>query len=377
MARSVVFDTPGSIELRALTSIGVNTKPNSTNPIGTFGTGLKYSVAVLARLGLGMSVVVDGAVYAFYRKTERFRDADFDFIRMKKETLQRTLSSRAQYSELAYTTQYGKFWQLWQVYRELHSNTLDENGRTYVVDSIEDIEFLPGRTYIVVTGEAFAQEYDNRDKTFLPDGATAVHASERLQVLDRPSKYVYYRGMRVYDLDKPAQFTYNFLRDVELTEDRTAKNSMLLRTYIEQHMLASSNSDMVRRAVNAPGDTFESDLSYTYHSSEPTQEFIAAASAGPLANPTAASYVRGKTLRQQHGQPLDGRPRPWRIEGSYIVDADGDPVLQHSFGGGLEPIQLRYVLALLNRDIYGWELDNFIASEVNPEDAKLLADVPF
>ena len=45
----IVHSTPGLIDLRAFTTFGVNSKPNSKNPIGYFGTGLKYAVAVLAR----------------------------------------------------------------------------------------------------------------------------------------------------------------------------------------------------------------------------------------------------------------------------------------------------------------------------------------
>jgi hypothetical protein len=44
---SLVFRTPGVLDLRALTTFGMSSKPNSTSPIGIFGTGLKYAVAVM------------------------------------------------------------------------------------------------------------------------------------------------------------------------------------------------------------------------------------------------------------------------------------------------------------------------------------------
>ncbi len=377
MPRSVIFETEGPLDLRAITCVGVNTKPRSSSPIGQFGTGLKYSVAVLCRESIGVTVVTSGEVYAFYRKTERFRDKDFDFIRMKRETLQRTLRSRAQYSELNYTTEYGKYWQLWQVYRELHSNTLDEGGTVYTVEDLEAVDFQPDRTYFVVTGERFAEEYDNRHRTFLPDGLTVVRETERLQVLERPSQHVYYRGMRVYDLDKPAQFTYNFLNDVELTEDRTAKNSMALRTSIEEYMLADAPAHVVEQAVAAPEGSFESELTYTNHWREPSAAFTQAVAASPVANPTAAAYVRKRGRRAAGGEPLQGRPRPWRLQAGYVVDADGNPVLRYDINCGLEPIQMQYVLALLNRDLYGYELDQWLEQQSGEAPQEELADVLF
>lgn len=39
MPRVVVFKTPGHIPLEAFTTFGINSKPNSLNPIGFFGSG--------------------------------------------------------------------------------------------------------------------------------------------------------------------------------------------------------------------------------------------------------------------------------------------------------------------------------------------------
>lgn len=267
MPRSVIFETPGILDLRAITCLGVNTKPNSTSPIGQFGTGLKYAVAVLVRHGIPLTLVTGGEVYAFYRKTERFRDKDFDFVRMKKESLLKTLRSRTIYSELSYTTEYGKFWQLWQVFRELYSNTLDEMGRTYVVDDLAEIQYAPDTTYIIVVSDEFATEYDQRDKNFLPDGLRVQQQNERIQVLDRPSSHIYYRGMRVMDLSTPSAVTYNFLSGVELTEDRTAKNTFLIDHYIQQFLLTEAPVEIVTKAVSAEEDTMESRLSFTHQSS--------------------------------------------------------------------------------------------------------------
>lgn len=330
-----------------------------------------------------MTLVTYGEVYSFYRKTEKFRDKNFDFVRMKKELLSGA-NRRAQYSELSYTTQLGKDWKLWQAFRELYSNTLDENGSVYALDSAEELDMRNDRTYIVITSEEFAKEYDNRHNNFLPDGLTVKQQDSKLQVLDRPSNHVYYRGMRVYDLDKPSQFTYNFLEDVELTEDRTAKNFWWIKTRIEQHILESGDASMVERAVNAPEGTLESELSYTNHYVEPSQTFAKAVAAKPTANPTAAALMRKQAVRGAIKHPLAGRPRPWRAEANgYIVDRDEDPVLKWDVAGGLTQHELAYAVMLLQKNLDDWEIERYletrdgVTEDSGQNSSSELEDVPF
>ena len=41
MTRAIVHRTPGLLDPQAITVMGLSAKPNSTSPIGQFGTGLK------------------------------------------------------------------------------------------------------------------------------------------------------------------------------------------------------------------------------------------------------------------------------------------------------------------------------------------------
>lgn len=376
MTRSVVFETPGELDLRAITCIGVNTKPNSTNPIGFFGTGLKYAVAVLAREGINCTLITGGEIYAFYRKTAKFRDKDFDFVRMKRERMGESRRN-VQYSELSYTTEFGKNWKLWQVFRELYSNTLDENGRTYVVDDVDDIIFSPNYTYIIVTSEEFVKEYEDRDRNFLPDGLTVRQETTDIQVLDRPSSHVYYRGMRVYDLDKPAEFTYNFLHGVELTEDRTAKNFWDIKTRIERYILKSDNTDFVQRVVSAPGGTMEAELNFTYHSSEPSETFREAVVVNPKGNSTARSYVKSREPLPTFKNPLDGITRPFRLRGNILKDGDGNHILE--FSAGVTDYEMSYMVSLLENDLSDYEMKSWAEDNEYPQNGSLEVadDIPF
>ena len=268
MTQCVVFTTPGLIPLEAFTTFGVNAKPNSTNPFGYFGTGLKYAIAVCLRNGCKVVLWRGDIKYTFYVSTKDFRGKDFDFVRMKKETRNFAGLWASSYTQLPFTLELGKNWELWQAFRELETNTRDENGWTTLVDNpgINDDADL---TRIEVHGSRFVDEYHEMGRHFLADGKV-VREDEAIQVIDRPSKSVYYRGVRIMDLKEEAEFTYNILSTVELTEDRTAKYPFLIEQLISQYWLESEDEERVQRVATT--SQWESrGLSYGYAYATPSR----------------------------------------------------------------------------------------------------------
>ena len=259
---AVIHRTPGLIPIEAFTIAGLSAKPNSNTPIGKFGTGLKYAIAVLVRMDISVTVYIGLTEYVFYKKKRQFRGQDYFAIRMKKR---HGLLGKWSYHELPFTTEYGKYWELWQVYRELHANTLDEGGETFVGTTTP----IEGETQFVIKDSRYVDVYHDRDRIFLPDGLKVRNDSEAIQVIDRPSNHIYFRGLRVMDLKKEAQFTYNFLENVDLTEDRTVKWPHMVEARIVGMMQESQDEAFIRRAVAKPKeDSYERGLNhYTGYSS--------------------------------------------------------------------------------------------------------------
>lgn len=280
--RSVVFKTPGKLDLRAFTIFGVTAKPKSDNPIGYFGTGLKYAVAVCLRNGWAFTVYTGGEKYEFTTHQMDFRGkADMAI------TMVRTNKFLTKKIDLPFTLELGKNWQPWQAFREVYANTLDENGKAYTYDlaAMKDMPpethseqaFLLDRehTYIVVTGEAFVEEFLNKDKTFLPDAwRQQVEPGMTVQVFKRPAKHIYWRGMRIMDLpeDKHAMYTWNILSPLELTEDRTAKHAFMVRSAIEKFVVKSTDTDMIGSIVSPVEKSYERELNFEYET--PSAEFL-------------------------------------------------------------------------------------------------------
>ena len=55
MARTIIFENPGEIDPVAIITFGINVK-ESDHPIGFFGTGLKYALAILLREGQPITI---------------------------------------------------------------------------------------------------------------------------------------------------------------------------------------------------------------------------------------------------------------------------------------------------------------------------------
>lgn len=262
----VVFETPGTLDMRAVKVLGLHSKPDSENPIGFFGTGLKYAIAVALREDCSIIIETGGKSHFFSKKKENFRDKEFDFISMNDELL-------------PYTTELGKGWKLWQAFRELYSNTLDEDGSTYLIE--EEESFHPSKTYITVEGDAFVREFDERYNTFLRGG---VRTGTGVQIIKARSSHVFYRGLRIMDLKRSSLFTYNILDPISLTEDRTAKYTWEVEDRIKQALLKLMDEAWLREILNSKED-FEASLDFGDTHEMPSESFQLVSKSG--FNPTA------------------------------------------------------------------------------------------
>lgn len=259
----VVFETPTILDLQALTVLGLSAK-QSNNPIGYFGTGLKYAMAILAREGFPVHIHIGTDTFRLAAVEKGFRGEIYKGIELLSDT---------EIIPLPYTTELGKNWELWQAFRELYCNTVDEGGTTY----LEEGETQPreGTTLITVESEKMVDIFNNRfDRVFL-EGADTL-SKHVVQVIPRESNYIYYRGIRVMETEKPCLNTYNILSEITLTEDRTAKYPYCIEIDIRNHLLKEDNEEVLEAALNAGEEYWESGLAFSIHidtSDDVSEEF--------------------------------------------------------------------------------------------------------
>ncbi len=318
---TVVFSTPGLIDPRAFTIGGLTAKPNSTNPIGRFGTGLKYAIASLVRMDACPIVFIGRDKYEFLKKPIEFRGKQVDLIDMH---LTKWSWRKPRVYEMPFTTEYGAHWKPWMVYRELEANTRDEGGTSYQTR-------CPGREMTNKLGydetviiADLDEAYEDRDTTFLPKDREPITEDSNLQQFEGPSKYLYWRGMRVLELGKPSLYTWNFLRDMDLTEDRTLKYEFLARTNLAEWLTERKDQEFIKKMITVKEAYWESamDFSYAYR---PSVEFRAAVREAPR-NEMLRSAASWADVHEPQELPEDVLHLPWRSKEDFVLDDNGKQI---------------------------------------------------
>lgn len=251
---SVVFKNKGIINMHGITTFGVCVK-DTDDPIGYFGTGLKYALAVLMREGFKVTAYggLDGREFTL--RDEDIRDKTFAIVCLGGKPL-------------PFTTDLGKNWQLWHAFRELYANTLDEAG---TIDQKSEPE--QGYTTFIVEGDAFDKLYEERDQIFLQTEPT--HKFDGLEIHDslEAGGWIYYKGIRVYKLPKRAMYNYNLTGDIRLTEDRTVSSLSDVHLGIAKAITKCDNIALIRQMLLADSRYFESTIDYHWWVVKPGETF--------------------------------------------------------------------------------------------------------
>jgi hypothetical protein len=276
--RQIVFRNNGSIDPRSITTFGVSSKDSDT-AIGYFGTGLKYAIAILLREGCTVDIYTGGQHLSFSTSEQRIRVDDFTFVTMNGEPL-------------SFTTELGKNWETWQAIRELWCNCLDEKGEAFSSEYFDDAP-SDDETVILVSGRAAVDVWSQRDTIML--SGTPVFETEHVDIHQGRSNHIYYKGVRILDLQRPSMYTYNLKGSIELTEDRTMKSPGLATWYAAKGIATLSDRILLTNTLTASKDWFENGLDFgcVY----PNEDFVGivqqmARTQTPGLNRSAASCAR-------------------------------------------------------------------------------------
>lgn len=250
----IVFRNKGVIDPKSITTFGVSSKENP-GAIGFFGTGLKYAIAILLREGCEITIFAGKRKLEFGVKRQKVRVDDFNVVTMNKRAL-------------GFTTELGKTWELWQAFRELYCNTMDERGEVFKADDVPEV--AADETMIVVRGEKFLDVWASRSDIILSSEPLERH--ETVHIHPGQSNFVFYRGVRAYRLAAPSLYTYNIQRKVDLTEDRSIKYQWDIDAAVRKGLVEAEDDNLIRRVVTAPQGYYEHHLSF--EGVRPSEQFL-------------------------------------------------------------------------------------------------------
>lgn len=248
----IVFENDGEIDPRLVMLIGVNVK-ESASAIGFFGTGLKYAVACLARWGEEIRIQSGVNEYSFSSEETEIRGRNFGILAM---------FSKYDKATLGFTTDLGKRWEPWMVYRELWCNAHDEpSSKVFRTDAAPAP--IAGKTRVIVDGPKILDAHFNRNDFILAPDRVLLHKTDELEIYEGAGERIFYRGIAVQEPDKQSIFTYNITSHLYLTEDRTA-GSWSTDPVIARGLTHIQDEGLIDATLMAPAERLESRLDYDY-----------------------------------------------------------------------------------------------------------------
>lgn len=329
----ICFQNPGLIPIEAITTAGVSAK-DSDDAIGEFGTGLKYAICTILRLGGSITIYRGLQPLSFQCWPTEIRGKTFQIVHLDNGV------DRLQ--PLGFTLDYGKNWEPWMAYRELHSNTLDEQG----IITSEHLEPAEGMTTIYVRSEPlFEAGYCEREKIFLQDKPNwrAEYGATIVEIIDKPNQTFYFRGIKAGIFSKPSPFTFNIIGPKGLTEDRTYDGLKAARAvglacptiedaYFQSRLMPSHFTSNER-----PGERFVDMLDMDW--SQPVSEAFLTRCETLFARNLAALPQSARNLWRRH------RPEPKEIPANLELSLVQDKMLDkaknylHLLGYRMEDIE--------------------------------------
>lgn len=319
---TLYFHNPGEIDIRGATIAGLSAK-DSGQPIGFFGTGLKYAIACVLRWNGSITIHSGTKVYAFEAQDLRFRDKDFKQVCMSENLMSNI--------ELGFTIEYGKKWKPWQVFRELYANALDEGGD--VCESA--VTPCAGQTVIVVRCKELIDPFHDRDNIILPRNHHFHHNGKTASITNKPSNAIFYRGVRVFENNYSA--TYNILKEMELTEDRTLSSRYSAHRCCSKEIQSCKDRDLIYVVATAAVTDGTAEQMFDWEAyDDHSTEFLDVVESLYRKHPT--KFGRFKNILEQHRPASVALPElvPTRIQEQVLerctamLRVMGMPVDEHS-----------------------------------------------
>lgn len=263
----ILFQNDGEIDLRFISTFGCSVK-ESKNPIGFFGTGLKFALAILLRTSHKVEIQSGLRRFQVISQKESLRGKEFELVF--------AVEHWAQPTALGFTTELGKNWEVWMAYRELYCNAKDEpNGVIETVSETPNPE--PGKTRILASGNSILQIHQSRSEYILESPPDSIF--DDVEIINKPSTSLFYKGIRVMDFRIPALLTYNIKSEVKLTEDRTVADSSAVSYKIARALLGHGDKCLLEKVLTAKSDNYEHFFDFHGWDCTPSPDFFPAVDA--------------------------------------------------------------------------------------------------
>lgn len=210
----VQIQNKGEIDPMGLSLMGVSSKRDDETKIGFFGSGNKYAIALMMRVGIPFRIFSGKAEMKITTKKVMFREKLYEQILINGEPT-------------SLTTAMGPDWEPWFAIRELYCNALDEGGAAMTVT--QKPTGLEGSTRVFVGLTGVLEDFFKQRERFIlvhekPEASVKTYYGH-VGIFPRAAdEFICYRkGIRIYPKnDKRSLYWYNF-DQIAINESRTYK----------------------------------------------------------------------------------------------------------------------------------------------------------
>lgn len=243
----------GLIEEQAFTLIGASTKRGEEGKIGFFGSGLKYSLAVLLRNQINFKIFSGLQEIKITNQKTTFRDQEFNQIFINGQAT-------------GFTNEMGIDWKAWYPVREIYCNALDEASGT--IEEVADFDLKEGETHFYIEKcESIKEIMDNWNDYFTNRRSDIILDTPGFKVYcGHEKKYILYRrGVQCYKMDHSSLYHYDD-KEFQINESRTLSSSSDATYMMACQISKYANKEMIKNIFDNYGENIESKFNYAYAS---------------------------------------------------------------------------------------------------------------
>lgn len=236
------------IESQAFTMIGASTKRDDDSKIGFFGSGLKYSIAVLLNHGIDFKVYSGLKRIDIRTEKETFRGQEFDRIYINGE-------------KTSMTKQMGIDWKLWFCIREIYCNAMDEGKCS--MEIIGENEILPevGQTnFFIHFDDRFDDFFQNIGRYFSKERRDLMFSCGGEYPMKiffgDENEIIYRRGVQCqYEKGNGIKSLYHYDCDfAQINESRVLTGNYTLQGKICYNLAKYATTDVARTILDGQND---------------------------------------------------------------------------------------------------------------------------
>ena len=253
----IMIENKGELDVSSLILLGASTKREDDSKIGFFGSGNKYAIATLIRMGVGFRIFSGNNEVVITTNDINFRGRTFKQILIDGQ-------------QTSLTTDMGPQWEEWMALREWVSNSLDE-GQSNIVTDADNIAGKDGYTrFFIEHSPGIKVVIDNWNEyfTFDRDDTKLENKLGKLfpQTNIDETMVLFRKGIRVYRADGTQSLYQYDLKSFTINESRIIDSlysaGCRMLDFINMIDDVSVLKNILRKAF--VGDYFESRLSWKW-----------------------------------------------------------------------------------------------------------------